>query len=74
MSSDNWGGARNGAGRPRRKWDSGGPGTQWIMERTQGSPGGLPVDPEIWVVLEVGEDYIEFQHTATEEIITIRQD
>ena len=66
------GGPRPGAGRPRKKWDSGGPGTLWRMELSR--PGALPDNPRVWRVLEVGDDYIEFQDTETEEIFTISQD
>ena len=78
--SENWGGKRENAGsggkrenagRPRKKWDSGGRGHRWIAETS--TPGGFPTTA-IWVVLDVGEDYIEFQNEKTEEIIVLRQD
>jgi hypothetical protein len=81
MSQSNWGGKRDGAGsggkregagRPRRKWDSGGRGGKWIVEKS--APNGFPELMGVWTVLDVGDDYIDFQNEKTEEIITIRKD
>lgn len=65
------GGKRDGAGRPRTKWNSGGSGKRWIAEISK--PGDFPTTA-IWRILDVGEDYIEFQNETTEEIIVLRQD
>lgn len=63
------GGPRPGAGRPRELWDSGGPSTAWVMEREQ--IGGDNAQRELWRVLSVGEDEIEFQ--CGDEIIVLRR-
>lgn len=63
------GGQRPGAGRPRKVWDSGGPGAQWIAERE--TIGGTTQPPETWQVLSVSDDEIEFQ--CGNDIIVLRR-
>lgn len=67
---DKRGGAREGAGRPRRMWDSGGPGGHWVVERyTMGSLNSLR--HETWQVLDVNADgTIDFQ--CGKDVITLR--
>jgi hypothetical protein len=78
MTSNNWGGRREGAGsggrregagRPRAKWNSGGPGSAWVMERQ--TIGGDIHAPQLWRVLAVGMDEIEFQ--CGDDIIVLRR-
>jgi hypothetical protein len=75
----NWGGKREGAGsggprpgsgRPRTRWNTGGRGTVWKMERSE-RPGALPDKPRRWVILSVSDDEIEFQDLDTEELYII---
>ena len=63
------GGKREGAGRPRTRWNSGGPGAAWVCEKQ--TIGKWPEKPEMWRVLSVGQDEIEFQCGDT--IIVLRK-
>jgi len=64
------GGPRPGAGRPRTKWNTGGSGTIWKVERSP-RPGALPDKPRRWVILSVSDAEIEFQDLESEEIFVI---
>ena len=80
MSKSGWGGRRKGAGSggarpgagPKRKyWNSGGPETHWVMERQTLSALDPFHPPEMWRVLRVGIDEIEFQ--CGDDIIVLRR-
>lgn len=64
------GGPRPGAGRPRARWNTGGRGTVWIMQRSE-RPAAIPDKPRRWVILSVSDDEIEFQDQVSEEIFTL---
>lgn len=78
MASNGWGGKRPGAGsggkrpgagRPRKVWNSGGRGTHWVMERE--TIGGSVHRPQMWVILSISDDEIEFQ--CDNDIIVLRK-
>lgn len=69
MKGENLGGSRPGSGR-KAKWFKGERGQTFIMERE--TIGGQKFfKPELWRVLSVSEDEIEFQYG--DDIIVIRK-
>ena len=70
MKGDNLGGRRDGAGRPRSRITLP-PGTPFVMER-QTIGGDSPFHPlELWRVLSVSHDEIEFQ--CGDDLIVLRR-
>lgn len=63
------GGARPGAGRPRKLFNTRGPDAAWVVERE--TIGGVIHPQELWRVLSVGEEEIEFQ--CGDDIIVLRR-
>lgn len=66
---DQRGGPRPGSGPKRKRWNSGGPGAAWVCERE--TIGGEIHQPEMWRILSVGVDEIEFQ--CGDDIIVLRR-
>ena len=70
MKGDNLGGRREGAGRPRSRITIP-PGMTFIMERQTLSALDPFHPPELWRVLSVSDDEIEFQ--CGDDIIVLRR-
>ena len=67
MKGENLGGSRPGAGR-KAKWFKAEKGQSFMMERE--TIGGIIQQPQLWTILSVSEDEIEFQ--CGDDIIVIR--